>query len=95
MATFTIYVYPRRDEQPTRIGIVAGRRFDTHVRRNRVKRRLRAACRALLPHLPMGYDMVLVAHPSALNAPFEQIQRELSLALRQLHILKAEGGTPL
>lgn len=90
MTTFTMYAYPRRDDQPTRIGIVAGRRFDTHVRRNRARRRLRAACRALLPHLPTGYDLVLVAHTSALNAPFDAIRRQLIDALRQLNLL--EGG---
>jgi len=92
MATFTIYAYPRQDDQPTRIGIVAGRRFETHVRRNRAKRRLRAACQALLPQLPPGYDLVLVAQLPALDAPFEQLQRELVGALSELGILLSEGG---
>jgi len=95
MTTFTMYAYPRRDDQPTRIGIVAGRRFDTHVRRNRARRRLRAACHALLPQLPGGYDLVLVAHPSALDAPFGKIRRELATALQQLGLLKVEGGHSL
>ncbi len=92
MATFTMYAYPRGDNQPTRIGIVAGRQFNTHVRRNRAKRRLRAASRALLTQLPPGYDLVLVAHTAVLNAPFESIQRQLADALSQLSILKEEGG---
>jgi ribonuclease P protein component len=91
MATFTIYAYSRGDDQPPRIGIVAGRRFGTHVRRNRAKRRLRAACRLLLPQLPHGYDLVLVAHPTVLDAPFEVARRELGSALRQLHLLPAGG----
>jgi ribonuclease P protein component len=92
MATFTLYVYPRRDDEPTRVGIVAGRRFKTLVQRNRVKRRLRAACRALWMQMAPGYDLVLVTHEPALSAPFEQIQQELRQALQPLQILKAEGG---
>jgi ribonuclease P protein component len=92
MATFTLYAYPRRDDEPTRIGIVAGRRFKTLVQRNRVKRRLRAACRALWMQMAPGYDLVLVTHEPALSAPFGQIQRELGTALQQLRLLKVEEG---
>ncbi|MCS7066022.1 MAG: ribonuclease P protein component [Fimbriimonadales bacterium] len=92
MATFTLYAYSRRDDQPTRIGIVAGRQFATHVQRNRARRRLRAACRALWSQLPTGYDLVLTARPVVLNAPFVEIQQELTDALRQLGLLQGEGG---
>ncbi len=92
MATFTLYAYPRQDDEPTRIGIVAGRRFRTLVQRNRAKRRLRAACRALWTQMAPGYDLVLITHEPALDVPFGQIQHELREALRQLRLLKAEGG---
>jgi ribonuclease P protein component len=93
MMTFTLYAYPRWDDAPTRIGIVAGRRFRTLVQRNRVKRRLRAACRTLWTQMAPGYDLVLVAQEPALSAPFGQIQQELDTALQQLQLLKAEGGS--
>jgi len=92
MATFTLYAYSRRDDEPTRIGIVAGRRFRTLVQRNRAKRRLRAACRALWTQMAPGYDLVLITHEPAMDAPFKQIQQELREALQQLRLLKAEGG---
>lgn len=95
MTTFTLYACPRTDNQPTRIGIVVGRRLGTHVRRNRAKRRLRAACRARLSQLRAGYDLVLVAHEPVLTAPFVQIERELTDALRQTGVLNfEEGGRP-
>ncbi|MEN3001061.1 MAG: ribonuclease P protein component [Armatimonadota bacterium] len=91
MATFTLYAYLREDDQPSRVGIVAGRQFESPVRRHRAKRRLRAACHALWSRIAPGYDLVLVAHKPVLHAPFEQIQHQLIEALTQLGVLK-EGG---
>jgi RNase P protein component len=39
-----------------------------------------------------GYDLVLITHEPAMDAPFKQIQQELREALQQLRLLKAEGG---
>lgn len=83
MESFTMYVHARGDDAPTRFGFVVGRRFGTHVQRNRVKRRLRAAARGLWENLPAGYDVVCVARSAAVTAPIEQIQREMTRALAQ------------
>ena len=83
MESFTMYVYARGDDAPTRLGFVVGRRFGTHVARNRVKRRLRAAARALWTQLPPGYDLVCVARPPATNAPIDALRDQLQRALLQ------------
>ncbi|MCX7993068.1 MAG: ribonuclease P protein component [Fimbriimonadales bacterium] len=83
MGLFTMYVHARGDNAPTRVGFVVGRRFGTHVQRNRVKRRLRAAARELWNHLPAGYDVVCVARTAVANAPIEQIQQQMARALEQ------------
>ncbi|MGQ9901972.1 MAG: ribonuclease P protein component [Fimbriimonadales bacterium] len=83
MESFTMYVYARGDDAPTRMGFVVGRRFGTHVARNRVKRRLRAAARALWAQLPHGYDLVCVARPPAANAPIDALRDQLQRALQQ------------
>lgn len=80
MESFTMYVHAREDNAPTRFGFVVGRRFGTHVQRNRVKRRLRAAARGLWESLPPGYDLVCVARPAAADAPIEQIQQQMQQA---------------
>jgi len=83
MESFTIYVYPRGDDAPTRIGFVVGRRFGTQVARNRVKRRLRAVARALWPRLPRGYDIVCVARSPAATAPMDALREQFQHALQQ------------
>jgi ribonuclease P protein component len=83
MESFTMYVYARGDDAPTRLGFVVGRRLGTHVARNRVKRRLRAAARALWAQLPHGYDLVCVARSPAATAPIDALREQFQRALRQ------------
>jgi ribonuclease P protein component len=83
MESFTMYVYARGDDAPSRLGFVVGRRLGTHVARNRVKRRLRAAARALWAQLPHGYDLVCVARPPAATAPMDALREQFLRALRQ------------
>ncbi|MEJ5385402.1 MAG: ribonuclease P protein component [Fimbriimonadales bacterium] len=83
MESFTMYVYQRGDDAPTRMGFVVGRRLGAHVARNRVKRRLRAAARELWEQLPHGYDLVCVARPPAATAPLDALRAQLQQALQQ------------
>lgn len=87
MESFTMYVHARGDEMPTRLGFVVGRRFGTHVQRNRVKRRLRAAARGLWESLSPGYDIVCVARPAAAVAPMEQILKQMRQAFAQAGVI--------
>jgi ribonuclease P protein component len=51
---------------PTRIGITVSQKVSKRaVRRNRIKRRLRAACRQLLPQLAPGWDVVITVRASS------------------------------
>ncbi|MDW8107658.1 MAG: ribonuclease P protein component [Armatimonadota bacterium] len=92
MESAVLYVYARGDEAPTRMGFVVGRRFGASVVRNRVKRRLRAAARALWATLPAGYDLVWVARPAAATLPFERLQQQMRTALRQAEVPTGGGA---
>jgi ribonuclease P protein component len=83
MESFTMYIYVRGDDAPTRIGFVVGRRFGTHVARNRVKRRLRAVARALWTQMPHGYDLVCVARLPAATASVDALREQFRHALQQ------------
>jgi ribonuclease P protein component len=53
-------------DPPTRFGISVSQKVSKRaVQRNRVKRRLRAACRQLLPLITPGWDVVIVARSGA------------------------------
>jgi ribonuclease P protein component len=62
------------DEPELRIGVTAGRSLGSAVRRNRAKRLLREAVRPLLPILPDGHALMLIARPPLLDADFTPIQ---------------------
>lgn len=83
-----LYVRPTGDRR--RVGIAAGRRFGGAVLRNRAKRRLREAFRRLSGRVRAHGDLVLVARPPALRAPFNAIVSEMEALLAAGQVL-AEG----
>lgn len=79
-----VYAFPRGVAGEPRLGISVGRRVGGAVERNRVKRMLREAFRALAPELPADHDFVLVARPEAGALAREQGEGGLERALREL-----------
>jgi ribonuclease P protein component len=77
--------FRRNELNRTRYGISTGRRLGPAVVRNRVRRRLRTILRSLNGRVARGWDVLLVARPSAAGAS----QAELGGALENL--LKSSG----
>jgi ribonuclease P protein component len=82
------------DEAPgaIRVGYTCSRKLGNAVARNRAKRRLRAAARAVLPQrgLP-GWDYVLIGRPEATAArPFASLCEDLTSALAAIHDRRAK-----
>ena len=78
-----------------RVGIIVPRHKHSAVERNRVKRRLREIARLrLLPALrDVPIDVVVRAHPSAYDAEFAALERELGRAVERLTPGKGTGGS--
>lgn len=74
----------------TRLGISLSRKLGKATLRNRIKRRLRALLRELFPYLAKGYDIVIVAKSSAVDASFEELRCSLRLLLERAHLLPKE-----
>lgn len=87
-----LYWFPREDggDEP-RLGLAVPKAGGPAVVRNKLKRRLRAAWRAVLPQVKEGQDYVLIARPGLPQAVeergFEWLEERVVEVLR-----KAAGG---
>lgn len=76
----------RGDHTGARIGFTATRKIGSAVARNRAKRRMREAARAVLePAARDDLDYVLIARPGLENAAWKRLLDDLSAALLRLH----------
>jgi ribonuclease P protein component len=83
-AAFVLQAGPRGPGE-IGIGFTASRRIGNAVARNRARRRLRAAVRAILPGAAKpGYDYVLVARPAILTCPFNVVLSDLATAFARV-----------
>ncbi|PAX09755.1 ribonuclease P protein component [Sphingomonas lenta] len=83
MPGFVLLVRPRGDDSSEmRVGYTVTKKIGNAVVRNRMKRRLRALARELLPveGLP-GADHVLIGREGGIERDFAQLRTELSKAL--------------
>lgn len=87
MPGFVLLVRERADADPAmRIGYTVTRKIGNAVVRNRMKRRLRALARALLPEAGVrGADHVLIGRQGGIERDFALLRAELARALRKLN----------
>jgi ribonuclease P protein component len=79
-----------------RVGISVSKKLANAVRRNRLKRRIRACIMKALKDHSSGYDLVFVARRELYSAGYEQILKAVETVLRRaaLRSRKAEGTAP-
>jgi ribonuclease P protein component len=69
-----------------RFGFTVSKQIGGAVDRNRVRRRLKAAVRAVLPeHARCDFDYVVIARRPALDARFDALAADLAEALKRVH----------
>ncbi len=77
------------------VGFTASRRVGKAVARNRARRRLVAAARALLPGPARpGYNYVIVARAAVLTCPFDRLLSDLGTAFARITRGPAAPGGP-
>ena len=78
---------PPSETRAARVGFTASRKVGNAVVRNRAKRRLREAARAVLAEAGRpGIDYVLVARPDTATRPFESLKADLAQAVAAAHL---------
>ena len=81
----TLYLAPT--DQPPRTAVVAGRSVGGAVRRNRAKRVIREAWKAVAPRLRESADAVLVARPQIEGATTTELIEEVEDVLTRAGVL--------
>jgi len=109
-ALLVIYALPHRAEPPeggitiprasaVRLGLSVGKWAGNAVKRNRLRRRLREACRTLLlvvssvepPEGAKTWDLVVVPGRPAAEASFQELQEAFRRLLCEAGVLPADG----
>lgn len=76
-----------------RVGYTASRRVGNAVKRNRARRRLRAAVAQVMPaHARSDVDYVVIARAATLDRPFPDLIRDLERALKRLDAVHATAN---
>ena len=79
----------------SRYGFVIGRKLGSAVRRNRLKRQLRAIIARLMPDLADGYDVVMVARGQFTGRTFSEIAANLAQLIQDAGLLNRREGSVL
>lgn len=85
-----LHAYPRGDDGPARVAVIASRRVGGAVRRNRAKRLLREAVRHLA--LAPGTDIVLIARARCADRGLAEVHTELGELAARLGLLPVPEG---
>ena len=75
------YLRSRESGTDARFGFIVSKKVGSAVRRNLVRRRLKAACRELVDGGVTSVDMVVRALPSATAADYQALRTDVASAL--------------
>jgi len=85
---FVLHFFDRKDGQPTRFGITAGKKIGNAVLRNKLKRVVRELCRANQELLCEGYDLVIVVRKRAAEAKFNDLQKDFDNLMKESGLVR-------
>lgn len=77
-----------------RVGFTASKKVGNAVKRNRAKRRLRAAVRAVMADgAAPEHDYVVIARAETVTRPYELLKQDLAAGLRRLKVQRPSHET--
>lgn len=76
-----------------KVGFSVGKKLGCAVKRNRIKRRMRAAVAPLLPRMKRGLYVFIAREPAA-SADFARLSRSMQALLKRQNLLLPDGDIP-
>jgi ribonuclease P protein component len=84
---FAVILYKRNGLKFSRTAFVASKKVGNSVNRNRSRRLMRAAYKALEPGVKGGYDIIFVARADIIKCKEPEVERQLKKSLESAGIL--------
>ena len=95
MPCVVVQMRRRGDDGPARVGFTVTKRIGKAVVRNRARRRLREAVRALPRHaLKVGHDYVFIAREATPTCDFATLVQQVRSAVDKLNAGKGHASRP-
>ena len=94
MPGFVVLMRPRGDDSPAmRVGFTVTKKIGNAVVRNRMKRRLRALAREVMPKAGTpGADHVVIGRSDGIERDYDALRRDLAKALGKVAARSAAGS---
>ena len=89
---FAVILYKRNGLKFTRTAFVASKKVGNSVQRNRSRRLMRAAYRAVEPNVKSGYDIIFVARAAINGCKEPEVERQLKKTLEGAGILTGNSN---
>jgi len=89
---FAVILYKRNGLKFTRTAFVASKKVGNSVKRNRSRRLMRAAYRAIEPNVKRGYDIIFVARAAITECRETEVERQLRKTLEGAGILTGSSN---
>ena len=88
------YLRSRESGTDARFGFIVSKKVGSAVRRNLVRRRLKAACREMVDGGVTAVDVVVRALPSAAAADYQALRTDVASALESRRRRTPAAGSP-
>ena len=85
---FIVYVLPKENQPHFRIGISVGKKVGNAVKRNDVKRKIRASIFELREEIQPDLDFIVIARPSVSTLTSQEVYLNLKHVLKLAKVMK-------
>ena len=89
---FAVILYKRNGLKFTRTAFVSSKKVGNSVQRNRSRRLMRAAYKAVEPNVKSGYDIIFVARAAINGCKEPEVERQLKKTLEGAGILTGNSN---